>query len=182
VIRILRSGERFRSEQPGIVSWHCFSAGAHYDPGNVSFGPIVGVDEHRVEAGAGFDWHAHRGVRILSFVLTGVLRHQDDAGRDRRIRAGELVEQDAAGGIRHRETNGSPEPLRFVQTTLLAAELNPRLDVRREPAPTPSGPWHLFVAAGSWQLSADELGPGDSVRGAGPAPVTGSGLLLVLSW
>ena len=28
--------------QPGVESWHCFSAGPHYDPANVAFGSLVG--------------------------------------------------------------------------------------------------------------------------------------------
>src|SRR5689334_21812487 len=41
--------DRGRSEQPGIVSKHCFSAGPYYDPERIALGPIVGVDEHLVE-------------------------------------------------------------------------------------------------------------------------------------
>ncbi|WP_375483199.1 pirin family protein [uncultured Jatrophihabitans sp.] len=110
----------YESVQPGIVSKHTFSAGAHYDPDNVAFGPIVGLDEHTVDPGAGFDWHGHRGVHIVSWVLAGTLRHEDSNGVERFVRPGVLLVQSTGGGIRHRETNASDtEPLRFVQITLL---------------------------------------------------------------
>ena len=111
---------RFESTQPGIHTWHSFSAGAHYDPDNIAFGPIVGLDEHTVDPGAGFDWHGHRGVHIVSYILQGMLRHQDSDGAERFVGPGVLLVQSTGDGIRHRETNAcDTEPLRFVQITIL---------------------------------------------------------------
>jgi redox-sensitive bicupin YhaK (pirin superfamily) len=111
---------RFRTSQPGIASLHCFSSGPHYDPDNLSFGPILGLDEHLLEPGAGFDWHAHRGVHIVSWVLDGTLRHEDSDGVVRFVERGPLLVQSTGTGIRHTETNPSTtEPLRFVQLTIL---------------------------------------------------------------
>ena len=98
---IVRAADRFHVAHDGIETWHCFSAGAHYDPDNVAYGPMIGCDEHLVGPGAGFDWHPHRGVEIVSWVLSGVLRHQgadeerivrrvarhDPSQRGRRLRA-----------------------------------------------------------------------------------------------
>ena len=47
MIELRRAGQRFHTSQPGIETWHSFSAGAHYDPDNVAFGPLVGVDVER---------------------------------------------------------------------------------------------------------------------------------------
>ena len=47
----------------------------------IAFGPVVGVDDHVVAPDAGFDWHAHRGVHIASWVLEGTLRHERRTGR-----------------------------------------------------------------------------------------------------
>jgi hypothetical protein len=112
---------RGRSSQPGIESWHCFSSGPFYDPDRISLGPIVGVDEHLVAPGAGFDWHAHRGVHIASWVLEGTLQHEDSNGEVRFVTPGALfVQSTGREGIRHREWNASgDEPLRFVQITVL---------------------------------------------------------------
>lgn len=111
---------RYETVQPGIHTLHTFSAGAHYDPDNVAFGPIIGLDEHTVDPGAGFDWHAHRGVHIASWILKGTLRHQDSNGEERLVTPGVLLVQSTGDGIRHRETNASDtEQLRFVQVTVL---------------------------------------------------------------
>ena len=117
---IRRADDRFRSTHDGVETWHSFSAGAHYDPDNVAHGMLVGVDEHVVAPGAGFDWHGHRGVAIVSWVVSGRLRHEDDAGRVRRVGPGEVLVQRTGTGIRHCEVNASArEPLRMVQMTLV---------------------------------------------------------------
>jgi redox-sensitive bicupin YhaK (pirin superfamily) len=74
-IDVRRANNRARIEQPGIVTWHSFSAGPHYDPNNISFGALIAHDEHLLAAAAGFPKHAHRGVDIVSWVLDGELRH-----------------------------------------------------------------------------------------------------------
>jgi len=112
--------ERGRSSQPGIESWHCFSSGPYYDPARIAWGPVIGLDEHLVAPGAGFDWHAHRGVYIASWVLNGALWHEDSGGGSSLVTPGELFVQSTGSGIRHREWNASDEPLRFVQITIMA--------------------------------------------------------------
>lgn len=175
---ILRAAERFHTSHDGVESWHCFSAGGHYDPDNVAFGALVACDEHAAAPGAGFDWHAHRGVEIVSWVLAGELLHES-AEESRIVRPGQAFLQSAGDGIRHRETNpSSSEPLRLVQMTLLSLH-GTRFDVWRSSATISSPRWHAFVGAGSWLLGAVSLQPGDSVRGTGDLTVRGSGQLLV---
>jgi hypothetical protein len=82
------------------------------------------VDEHLVTPGAGFDWHAHRGVDIVSLVVAGSLRHEGSGGEVVVVAGGGVLVQRTGGGIRHRETNASDtEWLRFVQITLVAVEV-----------------------------------------------------------
>jgi redox-sensitive bicupin YhaK (pirin superfamily) len=110
-----------RSSQPGVESWHWLSSGPFYDPERVSFGAVVGVDEHLVAPGAGFDWHAHRGVHIASWILSGALRHDDSNGEAQVVGPGRLFVQSTGSGVRHREWNASESvELRFVQVTILA--------------------------------------------------------------
>jgi hypothetical protein len=176
-MRIVRAADRYRTEQPGIESWHCFSAGPHYDPGNIAFHALVGVDEHLLAAGAGFDWHAHRGVVIVTCVLDGALRHADSRGMERLVQVGELFTQQTGDGIRHTQTNASEtEPLRFVQTTVLGDDGDVR--VVRETFAT-AAPAHLFVARGAWQAGDQTLAEGDSVRAEAPIVVAGRGELIV---
>jgi quercetin dioxygenase-like cupin family protein len=172
-----RVDPRGRSEQPGIVSLHCFSSGPYYDPDNISFGPVVGVDEHRVEPGAGFSWHAHRGVQIASWVLEGTLRHEDSNGEVRFVAPGRFLVQSTGDGIRHQETNASgTEPLRFLQITVLGeaqagvelvkppATVGPAtVDIRRSFARR--FPAFVLVLRGTFaDQDGERLGPGAARR------------------
>jgi mannose-6-phosphate isomerase-like protein (cupin superfamily) len=192
-MRIVRADERYRSGFAGVESWHCFSAGGHYDADNVSHGALVGCDEHMVAPGAGFDWHGHRGVDIVSWVLAGELRHEDSR-RSRLVRPGDVLWQATGDGVRHREMNASSsQPLRLVQMTLLASAgvaaltlASPPLrvgasafEVWRTSASAAAPRWHVFVARGTWQLADVALSRGDSVRGGDRLSATGSGELLV---
>ena len=180
MISVRRADERYVSEHDGITSRHCFAAGAHYDPANISFGPLLAVDEHLLAPGAGFAEHAHRGVIIASWVLDGVLRHES-GGRQRLVRAGELFLQDAGDGVRHVERNASGTgQLRFVQTTWLAGA-EARLDVVTADVDL-GGPVHLYVARGAFRAEGQPLRPGDSLRADEAVGIIGSGELLALRW
>ncbi len=176
MIRVLRSGQRYRTEIDGITSLHCFSAGAHYDPDNTSFGALIGVDEHTVEPGAGFAEHVHRGVEIAGWVLDGELRHRS-AGVDEVVLPGRLLRQSAADGLRHEETNDGVATLRFVQTTWLA-DTPAELTVVRGTART-AGPAHLFVTRGRFSAAARDLEAGDSLRADQPMQIAGDGEALL---
>lgn len=176
---VLRAADRGRSEQPGIRSWHCFSSGPYYDPDNVSFGPLVGVDQHAVAPRAGFDWHSHRGVQIVSSVLAGTLRHEDVAGPVRYMSPGSVLVQSAGPGIRHREANPSDvEELHLVQTTLVS-DAAPHVevvalpvvlgavivDLHRSADFEPGALRHVFVASGEFRTApGSAFRAGDSVR------------------
>lgn len=199
VIEVRRTDSRFETRQPGIVTEHCFSSGAHYDPANTHFGAMVTLDEHAVAPGAGFARHAHRGVDIVSWVLAGTLRHEDSAGRVELVRPGTMLLQSTGPGIEHAEGNASQsEPLRFVQVSLLGDAAAPSQLLGAPPMGvgageitvlTPVEPvelaatdyLHLFVMRGTVEASGHTLRTGDSVR-AGGEPVTVAGDGDVLAW
>ncbi|MGI8761101.1 MAG: pirin family protein [Jatrophihabitantaceae bacterium] len=170
---------RSQSAQPGIRSWHDFSAGGHYDPDNLGFGALVGFDEHLLEPGAGFAAHTHRGVEILSWVLEGELRHEDESGATLLLRAGTVLHQSSGAGTRHAETNASAaQPLRIVQLTVLGGTATPSTRVVRAPVLVPGAGLlavlsgkaeletrgaYLHVVRGSFSITKRYLQPGDSL-------------------
>jgi quercetin dioxygenase-like cupin family protein len=119
-VKVVASGERFAVSQPGIETRHCFSAGAHYDPSRLGVGALLAVDEHVLAPGAAFGEHAHRGVDIVSWVASGVLRHSAD-GVELLVSQGQVLVQQTGSGIRHAEANAADEPLRLIQMTLLSS-------------------------------------------------------------
>jgi mannose-6-phosphate isomerase-like protein (cupin superfamily) len=194
-LKLLSAGDRFETVVDGIATRHLFSAGAHYDPERIAFGALTGLDEHAVQPGAGFDWHAHRGVEIVSWVLDGTLRHEDDASRVELVGPGELLHQSTGSGVRHREWNASDsEPLRFVQLTVLGASGEPRCSRATPPLLVPgaglvdvlTGKTELelssallYVTRGSFNVTGMVLGPGDAVQLNKTLQVSGGGELLV---
>jgi pirin-like protein len=198
MIEVRRAADRFRTAQPGILSWHSFSSGPHYDPDNLSFGPVVACDEHLLDPSAGFDRHPHARVELVTWVLDGALQHEDATGRSRTVVPGQAQYQLAGTGIEHSERNASDhEPLHFVQLWLLTDEDVPDYDLGRPPLNLAVGRFsvrracrdevieattlHLFVGSGGYDVAGHELRAGDSLRARGMRlPVTGDGELLVL--
>ena len=199
MIDIRRASQRYRSDAPGITSWHCFSSGRYYDPDNLSFGPVVACDDHLVDPGAGFEQHRHARVELVSWVVEGTLEHVDGMGRRRLVVPGQAQYQLAGAGIEHSETNASSvEPLRFVQLWLLTDEDVPDYDLGEPPLTLTSGSFtvhrrcrdtrlqapllHLYVARGNFHTSGYDIAAGDSVRARDQSLVVdGDGELLVLA-
>ncbi len=200
MITVQHAAARWRTERGGITTWHGFSSGAHYDPDNVSFGPLIACDEHVLAGGAGFERHAHMRVELVSWVLSGVLQHEDSTGRRRTVEPGEVQHQVAGRRIEHAEGNASAvQPLRFVQFWLLTDVDEPRYARRAAPlsltagrfvvlggrpdAVTVTGSLYAYVARGRFTLAAQELRAGDSLRAVDDTvSISGLGELLILEF
>jgi hypothetical protein len=139
-VEIRRSSERFTTRDEGRLTRHSFSFGAHYDPGNVGFGPLVCHDDHRLRGGAGFDDHPHADLEIVTWVLEGGVEHGDGAGGTTLVRPGTVQVQSAGSGIVHRETAATGlGPTRFVQAWLTPDTAAGEPSYAVEPATLPDG-------------------------------------------
>jgi len=118
---IRRSSSRFVEREAGRRTQHGFSFGSHYDPDWLSFGPIVCHDDHLLGTGNGFDEHPHSDLEIVTFVVSGALRHTDSLGTEETLAAGDLAVLSAGAGVRHGETAASA--VRFVQVWLRPDEV-----------------------------------------------------------
>lgn len=117
-IELRAPGDRFLSRAEGRTTWHSFSFGAHYDPGNVAHGPLVALNDELLPRGTGYDDHPHRDTEIVTWVLSGALRHRDSSGHDAVVGAGEVQVLSAGSGVVHSEVSASAEQTRFVQCWL----------------------------------------------------------------
>lgn len=130
-IEVRRASDRFLTEIEGRSTAHSFAFGEHYDPSNLSFGAIIAHNDELLERGAGYDDHLHRDTEIVTWVLTGALRHTDDLGHSSVVTPGQVQVLSAGSGVMHAETNAADRPTRFIQTWLRpdAHGLTPRYAV-----------------------------------------------------
>lgn len=99
-----------------LNSNHSFSFGHYHDPRHMGFSVLRVINDDTVTPGAGFGTHGHRDMEIISYVLDGVIEHQDSMGNTYRVPAGEVQRMTAGTGVTHSEYNGSQTaPLRFLQ-------------------------------------------------------------------
>jgi redox-sensitive bicupin YhaK (pirin superfamily) len=104
-----KSGERGYAHHGWLESWHSFSFADYRDPEHVHFGPLRVINEDIVQPGTGFGTHGHRDMEILTYVLSGTLRHSDSTGSSGDIRYGEVQLMSAGTGVQHSEVNPSPD-------------------------------------------------------------------------
>ena len=124
-ISVHPGSERYSTHSSDGVAHHSLSFGDHYDPENLTFGPMRAHNEHRLPWGAGFDTHPHSNIELVTWVLHGQVVHTDSLGHESRLPAGTVQVQSAGSGIHHSEfADTSSEPTRFVQTWLVPDEVD----------------------------------------------------------
>ena len=68
----------------------------------------------------GFRWHPHRGLEIYTYVVDGVLYHEDTTGGRGTITAGEVQRMFSGDFIQHQELNRTGQPTRVIQIWFVA--------------------------------------------------------------
>lgn len=112
--------DRFVSREPGRQTRHSFSFGSSYDPDRVAFGPLFALNDDLLGAGQGYAAHRHEDVVLVTWVVSGVLVHEDADGPVAQP-AGELAITSAGWGLTHSERAGGAAT-RFVQAWLRPGE------------------------------------------------------------
>ena len=116
VIKIIKSTEHYRSQNDWLDTTHHFSFGEYFNPDKMNFGPLRVFNDDTIKPATGFDFHQHRDMEIVTYVIEGELEHKDNMGNQGVIYPGEVQRMTAGSGIVHSEYNHSTkEPLRLLQ-------------------------------------------------------------------
>jgi redox-sensitive bicupin YhaK (pirin superfamily) len=117
-----RSADRFITLAEGRTTWHSFSFGAHYDPARLGFAAMVAHNDETLPPGTGYPDHPHSELEIVTWVLSGALRHSDTDGNSGVLLPGDVQRISAGSGIVHAEVadpeRGPGTETRFLQTWL----------------------------------------------------------------
>jgi len=179
MVSIRKSNQRGHANHGWLDSRFSFSFADYYDPESMGFRALRVINEDVIQGGGGFGMHGHREMEIVTYVLSGALRHADSLGSGGVIVPGELQHMSAGTGIRHSEFNASAtEPAHLLQIWLVPTKPGVKPSYSQQTFPVAAEPNLLHLLASPdgrenslvWETEAELYGArvdaGDKVEHA----------------
>ncbi len=123
MIQVLPAAERHFADLGWLRSQPVYSFGSFHDPKRTGFGAMRVCNDDYLAPGRGFGAHPHSDMEIVSIVLNGQIRHEDNLGNSVVSSFGEIQRMSAGTGVIHTEFNASQdEELRLLQLWFMPRE------------------------------------------------------------
>lgn len=126
MIKVRKSKDRGAFNFGWLDTKHTFSFGQYHDRNHMAYRSLRVINEDHVAPGVGFDPHPHRDMEIITYVVKGALKHEDNIsspdapGHSLVLRPGEVQRISAGTGIVHSEVNPSEqEPVHLLQIWIM---------------------------------------------------------------
>lgn len=161
MIQVYPAESAHRFDHGWLRGSHIFSFGEYYDPDNTAFGPMRVCNDDTIFPGRGFGAHPHSDMEIVSIILSGVLRHEDNLGNVAESTFGGIQRMSAGTGVIHTEHNPSQdEPVRLLQLWFMPAVRGkePSYRAGKFPAERLDGALLPVVTSDGGQGSAVDIG------------------------
>jgi redox-sensitive bicupin YhaK (pirin superfamily) len=175
---------RPRSELGGgdhgwLRALHHFAIGGYGNPIHRPIGNLYVWNDDEIAPGAGFPFHPHVNVEIVTYVREGAVSHRDSLGNSGRTEAGDVQVMSAGSGIRHTEMNEQSITTKLFQIWLAPRERGgaPRWGTKPFPKSSRAG---RFVSLASGFGDEDALPIRADARVAGATLQVGARLSYAL--
>ncbi len=109
MFELRKSEDRGFADHGWLKAKHSFSFANYYSPEHMGFRDLLVINQDIVSPSMGFGTHPHNDMEILTYIVSGAIRHKDSMGNDYIIQAGEIQTMSAGTGVRHSEFNASHE-------------------------------------------------------------------------
>ena len=126
-----------------------FSFANYYDAAHMGYSVLRVINEDVIAPAQGFGMHSHRDMEIITYMLQGSLRHEDNMGNGSVIEAGDVQRMTAGKGVRHSEFNASNQTSAHLLQIWLLPEregIAPSYEEKHFDAASKQKQWRLIAS------------------------------------